>query len=78
MNKPSRQVRRQIYKLTWEQIDELIKDNYEQGFKDGTEVAGNADLKIKLVQVLKNTKGVGDKTFNKILNTFKEMEVEDE
>lgn len=47
---------------------------YQQGFKEGKEVAENADFKIKLVQVLNKTKGIGDKTIKKVLNTLKEME----
>ncbi len=47
---------------------------YEQGFRDGADAGDKADFKIKLIQVLNNTKGVGDKTIRKVLNTLKEME----
>lgn len=50
------------------------KDIYLKGFKDGVKAGDNADFKIKLVQVLDKTKGIGDKTRDKILNTLKEME----
>lgn len=46
---------------------------YLQGYEDGTEDAEVTDFKIKLMQVLEKTKGVGAKTTEKILQTVKEM-----
>ena len=40
---------------------------------NGAESANNADFKIKLVEVLKKTKGVGPKMFDRIMQTVKEM-----
>lgn len=48
---------------------------YSKGFKDGALSSTRADFKIQLVQVLSNTKGIGDKTIDKILETFKNMEI---
>ena len=50
---------------------------YKDGFRDGANAGDNADFKIKLVQVLQNTKGVGEKTIKKVLDTLKKMEVEE-
>lgn len=49
---------------------------YKKGFEDGLKVVTEVDFKIKLVQVLNNTKGVGDKTIMKALETLRMMEVE--
>ena len=57
---------------------ESIRKVYSQGFRDGVAAGAKADLKIKLVQAMKNTKGVGDKTIKKVLQTLKLMEVENE
>ena len=54
--------------------EQMYKDIYLKGFKDGVKAGDNADFKIKLVQLLDKTKGIGDKTRDKILNTLKEME----
>ena len=53
----------------------FLTNIYKDGFQDGANAGDNADFKIKLVQVLQNTKGVGEKTIEKVLGTLKEMEV---
>ena len=53
----------------------FLTNIYKDGFQDGVNAGDNADFKIKLVQVLQNTKGVGEKTIEKALDTLKEMEV---
>ena len=53
----------------------FLTNIYKDGFQDGVNAGDNADFKIKLVQVLQNTKGVGEKTIEKVLDTLKEMEV---
>lgn len=55
----------------------FLTNIYKDGFQDGVNAGDNADFKIKLVQVLQNTKGVGEKTIEKVLGTLKEMEVEE-
>lgn len=47
---------------------------YMRGYRDGKKAVQDVDFKIKIVQVLKNTKGVGMKTIEKALETLKEME----
>lgn len=59
-----------------QELENFLATIYSEGFKDGAESAERADFKIKLVQVLQNTKGVGEKTTNKILETLKKMEGE--
>ena len=54
----------------------FLTNIYKDGFQDGVNAGDNADFKIKLVQVLQNTKGVGEKTIEKVLDTLKEMEAE--
>ena len=56
-----------------EQIENFLAKIYSQGYEDGKEAAEMADFKIKLVQLLEKTKGVGPKTFDRIMETVKEM-----
>ena len=58
-------------------METFLAEIYHQGFQDGARTSKQADFKIKLVQVLQNTKGVGEKTIEKVLDTLKEMEVEE-
>lgn len=70
----NRKVYKTVKKMDRQEMESFLSGIYSQGFKDGAESAEGADFKIKLVQVLKRTKGVGDKTINKILGALKEME----
>lgn len=54
-------------------MEAFLADIYHQGYQDGVKDGNNADFKIKLVQVLENTKGIGPKTFDRIMGTVKEM-----
>lgn len=67
---------RAIKKYDRQQMEEFLENIYLLGFQDGAEASRQADFKIKLVQVLDKTKGVGEKTIEKVLATLKEMEVE--
>lgn len=53
-------------------MENFLAKVYVQGYEDGKEEAEMADFKIKLVQLLKKTKGVGPKTTEKILQTLKD------
>ena len=66
---------RAIKKYDRQQMEEFLESIYLLGFQDGAEASQQADFKIKLVQVLDKTKGVGEKTIEKVLATLKEMEV---
>ena len=46
---------------------------YHHGFRDGVEAGDSTDFKIKLAEVLNNTKGIGPKLFERIMATVKEM-----
>lgn len=63
-----------IKKYDRQQMENYIENIYKIGFKDGVDAGNNADFKIKLVELLDKTKGVGEKTTEKILNALKEME----
>ena len=59
-----------------QQIENFLAKIYSQGYEDGKEAAEIVDFKIKLVQLLEKTKGVGPKTIEKILQTLKEGEIQ--
>lgn len=63
-----------IRKYDRQQMETYLKGVYSQGFRHGTESGNNADFKIKLVQVLNATKGIGPTLFDRILETSKKME----
>lgn len=54
-------------------MEAFLAEVYNQGFQDGVEAGDNADFKIKLVEVLNNTKGIGPKLFERIMATVKEL-----
>lgn len=54
-------------------MEAFLANIYKIGFEDGVEAGDNADFKIKLVEVLENTKGIGPKLFDRIMGTVKEM-----
>lgn len=62
-----------IKKMDRQEMERFLARIYSEGFEDGVEAGDNADLKIKLVEILNKTKGVGPKTFDKIMETAKEM-----
>ena len=74
MNKPSRQQQRVIYKLTWKDIDDMQKEYYKKGLKDGKEISSNVDFRIKLSRVLNKTKGIGIKLYDAVMEKAKEVE----
>lgn len=55
-----------------QQMENFLAKIYVRGYEDGTKDSEMADFKIKLVQLLEKTKGVGPKTTEKILQTLKE------
>lgn len=46
---------------------------YKKGFEDGLKVVTEVNFKMKLIELLNNTKGVGDKTIMKVLQTLREV-----
>lgn len=63
-----------VKKMDRQEMETFIAKIYLQGYEDGAEDAEVTDFKIKLMQVLERTKGVGPKTTEKILQTLKEMQ----
>lgn len=61
-----------VKKMDRQEMENFLAKVYVQGYEDGKEAAEMADFKIKLVQLLKKTKGVGPKTTEKILQTLRE------
>lgn len=48
-----------VKKMDREEMEAFLTKIYLQGYQDGTEDAEVTDFKIKLMQVLERTKGVG-------------------
>lgn len=69
----NRKTYKAVKKMDRQEMEAFLADIYHQGFQDGVEAGDNADFKIKLVEVLKKTKGIGPKLFDRIMATVKEM-----
>ena len=69
----TRKLYKKIKKMDRQEMEAFLAKIYHQGFQDGAEAGDNADFKIKLVEVLKNTKGIGPKLFDRVMETVKEM-----
>ena len=69
----NRKTYKKIKKMDRQEIEAFLAEIYNQGFQDGTEAGNKVDFKIMLVQVLEKTKGVGPKTFDRIMETVKEL-----
>jgi hypothetical protein len=62
-----------VKKMDRQEMEVFLADIYKTGFEDGVDAGNKADFKIQLVEVLNNTKGIGPKLFDRILETAKEM-----
>lgn len=69
----NRKIYKKVKKMDRQEMEAFLADIYHQGFQDGVEAGDNADFKIKLVEVLKKTKGIGPKLFDRIMQTVKEL-----
>ena len=56
-----------------QEMEAFLAEIYHQGYQDGVKDGNNADFKIKLAEVLNNTKGIGPKLFERIMATVKEL-----
>lgn len=74
----NKELYKEIKKMDRKEMDEFFLGVYNKGFRDGTEAGNKADFKIKLVTVLQETKGVGEKTIEKVLHTLKKLEEAEE
>jgi len=73
----NRKTYKEVKKMDRQEMEEFITKIYHQGFQDGAKAGSLVDFQVKLAEVLKNTKGVGPKLFEKIMFTAKEMEKKD-
>lgn len=69
----NRKIYKKVKRVDRQEMETFLARIYHQGFQDGAEAGDNADFKIKLVEVLKNTKGIGPKLFDRVMETVKEM-----
>lgn len=70
----NRKVYKDVKRFDRQQMEDFVRRVYTSGFNDGAEAGSKADFKIILLHVLEHTKGVGDKTRDKILATYRSME----
>lgn len=70
----NRKVYKDIKKYDRQQMESFTRSIYETGFtdgyKEGAKTSQEIDLKTKIVQVMQRTKGVGDKTIAKVIETI--------
>lgn len=69
----NRKTYKAIKKMDRQEMEVFLADIYKTGFEDGVDAGNKADFKIQLVELLNNTKGIGPKLFDRILETAKEM-----
>lgn len=69
----NRKIYKKVKKMDRQEMEGFLVNIYHRGYQDGVNAGDNADFKIKLVEVLKKTKGVGPKTFDRIMQTVKEL-----
>lgn len=69
----NRKTYKAVKKMDRQEMEGFLATIYSEGFQDGIEAGNKADFKIQLVEVLNNTKGIGPKLFDRILETAKEM-----
>lgn len=69
----NRKIYKKVKKMDRQEMEGFLVDIYHRGYQDGVNAGNKADFKIQLVEVLNNTKGIGPKLFDRILETAKEM-----
>lgn len=69
----NRKTYKKIKKMDRQEIEAFLAEIYHQGFQDGVVAGDSTDFKIKLAEVLNNTKGIGPKLFERIMATVKEL-----
>lgn len=70
----NRKTYKRIKKMDRQEMEKFLIETYRNGFKDGTESSNNADFRIRLSEILQETKGVGDKLYDRIMTKAKEVE----
>ena len=61
-----------IKKLSRSEMEMFLGNLYKNSYRDGTEDSSDIDFRIKLIDVLENTPGVGATIFNRIMEKSKE------
>lgn len=70
----NRKIYKEIKKYDREQMENFLRTVYTEGFRDGVDAGDRTDFRIKLSQVLNNTKGIGTTLYNRIMENAKEIE----
>lgn len=53
------------------ELQRIKRQSYTKGLKDGQEIGCKADMTIKLDKVLRETKGVGEVLYGRIMKELK-------
>jgi len=69
----NRKIYKEIKRYDRQEMENFLVNIYHQGYQDRVKDGEKADFKIKLVEILEKTKGVGPKMFDRIMQTVKEM-----
>ena len=70
----NRKTYKEIKKYDREQMENFLRTIYTEGFRDGVDAGDRTDFKIKLSQVLSNTKGIGPTLYSRIMENTKDVE----
>ena len=70
----NRKTYKEIKKYNREQMENFLRIVYTEGFRDGVDAGDRTDFRIKLSQVLNNTKGIGPILYSRIMENAKEVE----
>lgn len=73
----NRKTYKEIKKYDREQMENFLRTVYTEGFRDGVDAGEKTDFRIKLAQVLRNTKGIGTTLYNRIMENAKEVVVDE-
>lgn len=70
----NRKTYKEIKKYDREKMENFLRTVYTEGFRDGVDAGEKTDFRIKLSQILRNTKGIGITLYNRIMENAKEVE----
>lgn len=70
----NRETYKSVKKMDRQEMECFMKNIYRRGFKEGIEVGDNTDFRIRLSKVLNNTKGIGIKLYDAVMEKAKEIE----
>lgn len=64
---------RSIKNYNREEMETFLETVYKDAYSTGIESVDNTDLKSELLEILKETKGIGEKTTENILETMERL-----